>query len=201
MISVFLFYDLAILAYIELKKESYDLLHLNDWQTGLVPFLLDELYRTKPLFKTIKTLLTIHNLEYQGSFPKDAYRLINRPFNYAYIHFDRVNYLKAAIMRANHINTVSPTYMQEVQMDYYGFTLDGALKSRLNDFTGILNGIDYDIYNPETDPLIEKTFNYQHFTQAKKKNKMALLKKLNLDMSTDTALVSLYWSTSQAKRD
>ena len=186
----FLFYDLAILAYIELRKESYDLLHLNDWQTGLVPFLLDELYRTKPLFKNIKTLLTIHNLEYQGSFPKDAYRLINRPFNYAYIHFDRVNYLKAAIMRANHINTVSPTYMQEVQMDYYGFTLDGALKSRLNDFTGILNGIDYDIYNPETDPLIEKTFNYQHFTQAKKKNKMALLKKLNLDMSTDTALVA-----------
>lgn len=186
----FLFFDFAILAYIELAKTPFDILHLNDWQTSLIPFLLDEMYRDKPLYKNLKTLLTIHNLEYQGSFPKDAHLLIGRPFTYAYIHFDRMNYLKAGIIRANHINTVSPTYMKEVQMDYYGFTLDGALKSRINNFTGILNGIDYDIYNPETDPMIEKNFNSTHFTQAKKKNKMALLKKVNLDMSTDTALVA-----------
>lgn len=186
----FLFYDYAVLEYIELTEERFDLLHINDWQTGLIPYLLDELYRTKPLFKSLKTLLTIHNLEYQGSFPKDAYRLIGRPFNYAYIHFDRLNFLKAAIMRANHINTVSPTYMQEVQTEYYGFTLDGALKSRLNNFSGILNGIDYDIYNPETDTYLEQNFNDKHFVTAKKKNKFALLQKLNLDLSTDTALVA-----------
>lgn len=186
----FLFFSYAILAYTDLVNQPYHLMHLNDWQTGMVPFLLDEFYRNNPAFAQLKTLLTIHNLEYQGSFPKDAYRLINRPFNYAYIHFDRVNYLKAGIMRANHINTVSPSYMKEVQTEFYGFTLDGALKSRLNDFSGILNGIDYDIYNPETDPHIEKNFNKQHFFTAKKKNKQALLKKLNLDMSTDTALVA-----------
>ncbi|MDY0210577.1 MAG: glycogen synthase [Acholeplasma sp.] len=186
----FLFFSYAILEYIQLTNQVFDLLHLNDWQTGLVPFLLDDIYRVHPLFRNIKTLLTIHNLEYQGSFPKDAHKLINRPFTYAYIHFDRMNYLKAGIMRANHINTVSPTYKEEVQYDYYGFTLDGALKSRINQFSGILNGIDYDIYNPETDPLIEQNFNSKHFTSAKKKNKLALLKKLNLDMSTDTALVA-----------
>ena len=186
----FLFFSYAILEYIPISKVKFDLLHINDWQTGLVPFLLDDIYRVNPLYKDIKTLLTIHNLEYQGSFPKDAHKLINRPFNYAYIHFDRMNYLKAAIMRANHINTVSPTYREEVQYEYYGFTLDGALKSRLNQFSGILNGIDYEIYNPETDTLIEQTFNYKHFSSAKKKNKLALLKKLNLDMSTDTALVA-----------
>ena len=186
----FLFYDFAVLDYIELTQQTFDLLHINDWQTGLIPYLLDEIYRSKALFKPIKTLLTIHNLEYQGSFPKDAYRLIGKPFNYAYIHFDRLNFLKAAIMRANHINTVSPTYMQEVQTEYYGFTLDGALKSRLNNFTGILNGIDYDIYNPETDQYLEKTYNDKHFVLAKKKNKFALLQKLNLELSTDTALVA-----------
>lgn len=184
----FVFFSYAILEFVTMLPKV-DLIHVNDWQTALIPLLLDELYRNKKEYTHIKTLLSIHNLEYQGAFNKESYPIIGLPFTNTYIHFDRINFLKAGIMRANYINTVSNTYMNEVRTQYYGFTLDGALNSRIDHFKGILNGIDYDIYNPETDPYIDYPFNKKNFVTQKRKNKLELLKSLGLDQSSEIALV------------
>lgn len=185
----FMFFNFAILEYLKLVKKQVDIIHINDWQTALVPYLLDSHYRHLKEFKDIKTLLSIHNLQYQGSFDKQTFELTNKPFDYVYIHFDRFNFLKSGIMTAHYINTVSETYRHEIQTEYFGNTLDGALRSRSKDLYGILNGIDYTIYNPETDPYIPFKYNKNRFVSGKRENKAALLKKLNLDNVTSIPLV------------
>lgn len=166
------------------------ILHLNDWQTGMVPYLLDTHYRHQnDHYYSIHTLYSIHNLEYQGSFDTYVSRFFNTDFNYTYIHFDRVNFMKAAIERATRINTVSPTYRNEVMTNELGFTLDGALKSRANDFVGILNGIDTDLYDPNTDPLIFKTYNKKTYRKSKLENKEAILHHFNLGVDLNEPLV------------
>lgn len=185
----FMLFNFAILDYIELVKQTFQIIHVNDWQTALIPYLLDVSYRHLPLYKELKTLLSIHNLQYQGSFDKQTYTLTNQPFDYTYIHFDRFNFLKCGIMTANYINTVSETYKHEIQTEYFGNTLDGALKSRQKDLYGILNGIDYTIYNPETDPHIPFKYNKNKFVSGKRENKAALLKELKLDNVTSIPLV------------
>ena len=97
-------------------------------------------------------------MQYQGSFAPYVSRFFNTPFNYTYMHFDQVNFLKAGIARATKINTVSPQYRNEVLDMNYGFSLDGALWQRKDDFIGILNGIDDTVFNPADDPFIEKPY-------------------------------------------
>src|SRR5690625_409453 len=95
----YMLFSYAVLELIDILDVNIQLIHLNDWQTGPIPYLLDEHYRYRDKYKHIHTLLTIHNLEYQGSFTYDTSRLFNTEFNYTYIHFNRVNYLKAGIER------------------------------------------------------------------------------------------------------
>lgn len=167
------------------------ILHLNDWQTGIVAYLLDEHYRkVNDSYFSIHTLLTIHNFEYQGSFDKKNYPLFNTDFNYSYIHFDRINLLKAGIERATRINTVSPTYRNEVLTSYYGFSLDGSLANRSNDFTGILNGIDDAVFNPLTDNYLVKNYDVSSYKSGKLINKKYILEHFNLNVDLDVPLVS-----------
>jgi len=157
----------------------------------MVPYLLDEHYRHRnDDYYSIHTLLTIHNLEYQGSFDPYVARFFNTDFNYTYIHFDRVNFLKAGIERASKINTVSPTYRDEVLSQEYGFTLDGALQSRKRDFVGILNGIDDEVFNPKSDHLIEYKYDKRNFFNQKQKNKEHILTHFNLDVDLNVPLVT-----------
>ena len=166
------------------------ILHLNDWQTGMVPYLLDEHYRHQnDSYFSIHTLYSIHNLEYQGSFDTFVSRFFNTDFNYTYIHFERVNFMKAAIERATKINTVSPTYRNEVMTSEFGFTLDGALNRRKDDFVGILNGIDTEIYDPNKDLLIDQSFNLKTYRKGKLLNKEAILHHFNLDVDLKEPLV------------
>ncbi|MCD4826287.1 MAG: glycogen synthase [Acholeplasmataceae bacterium] len=168
-----------------------NILHLNDWQTGMVPYLLDEHYRRiNDGYYAIHTLLTIHNLEYQGSFDPYVSRFFNTNFDYTYMHFDRVNFLKAGISRATKINTVSPTYRNEILTQEFGFTLDGALNDRKCDLVGILNGIDDTVFNPKSDPLIEFNFDKRNFFSMKQKNKENLLKQFNLEVDLNEPLVT-----------
>ncbi|MDD4090472.1 MAG: glycogen/starch synthase [Acholeplasmataceae bacterium] len=185
----FFLFSYSILTYLKRAKIKADLLHLNDWQTAITPFLLKTHYRSDPLFKDLKTLLSIHNLQFQGSFEKDSFKYTNSAFSYDYIHFERVNFLKAGITLANKINTVSPSYQKEIQTEYYGFTLDGALKSRVQDLKGILNGIDYQLYNPETDHHLFFNYTKNSFISGKKNNKLALLKELKLPALTTLPIV------------
>jgi starch synthase len=135
-----------------------DIFHCHDWQTGLVPAYLRTTFATDPTFLGCRTLFTIHNLGYQGLFPKTALAevaldpAVYRPDGMEF--FGRISYIKAGIEFADALSTVSPTYAREIQTAEYGFGLDGALRDRANVLSGILNGVDYAEWNPRTDPLI-----------------------------------------------
>ena len=183
-------FSYAILEGLKVFNFYPNILHLNDWQTGMIPYLLDEHYRHRnDHYYSIHTLLTIHNLEYQGSFDSYVARFFNTEFNYTYIHFDRVNFLKAGIERASKINTVSPTYRNEVLTNEYGFSLDGALEKRKNDFIGILNGIDDEVFNPKTDHFIDAPYGLIKTKELKQKNKEAILHHFDLDVNPNLPLV------------
>ena len=136
-----------------------DILHGHDWQAGLAPVYLHTLYANDPTFFGIRTLFTIHNVGYHGLFPAAAQSDIAlagsgafRPEGLEF--FGKVCYLKGGLNYSDALNTVSPTYAREIQTPEYGFGLDGVLRARSNVLTGILNGVDYTEWNPETDPLI-----------------------------------------------
>jgi len=183
-------FSYAILEVLPLLDHYPHILHLNDWQTGMVPYLLDEHYRHRNSdYYSIHTLLTIHNLEYQGSFDSYVSRFFNTAFNHTYIHFDRVNFLKSGIQRATLINTVSPSYRDEILTMDFGFSLDGALYQRKDDLVGILNGIDDEVFNPKNNPHITKNFDLRNVNTAKKVNKKYVLDKFGLPSSKDCPLV------------
>ena len=135
-----------------------DVIHLHDWQTGLIPVLVRQQYAGDPTFYGIKVLYTIHNLGYQGVFSRANFvelgldRGLFQPS--ALEHLGDMNWMKAGILFSDAINTVSRRYAEEIQTPEHGFTLDALLRSRAPHLTGILNGVDYREWNPETDPLI-----------------------------------------------
>lgn len=186
----FTFFNLAILEYVKLTKNYPDIIHVNDWQTSLVPFFLDVFYRRlDSSYKNIKTLLSIHNLEKQGAFPMDIEALFNHK-NFTYIHMNQVNFLKCGIMRANAINTVSENYKDEILTRFYGFSLDGPLKSRQHDLYGILNGFDDELYNPKNNENIYQGYDEETQTIGKKINRKELIKTLKLKADLDIPIVS-----------
>jgi len=136
-----------------------EIFHCHDWQSGLVPAYLRTTFASDPTYLGCRTLFTIHNLGYQGLFPKSALAEVALPAEDVFHpngmeFFGRVSYIKAGIAFADALSTVSPTYAREIQTPEYGFGLDGALRARSNVLTGILNGVDYQEWNPEIDPLI-----------------------------------------------
>ncbi|MHB9022758.1 MAG: glycogen synthase GlgA [Armatimonadota bacterium] len=139
-----------------------DVIHCNDWHAGLVPVYLKTLYAATPGYATIGTVLAIHNLAYQGSFSPHIMELAGLPwelFTWDKLAFyDQFNFLKAGLLYADRLCTVSPTYAKEIQTPEYGAGLDGVLRYRRKSLTGILNGIDYAIWNPEADTLIPANF-------------------------------------------
>jgi starch synthase len=142
-----------------------DILHCHDWQSGLIPAYLRSTYSTDPVFLGTKTLFTIHNLGFQGLFPAAALAevaldpALYRPDGLEF--FGQVSYIKSGISFASALNTVSPTYAREIQTHELGFGLDGALRARSAVLSGILNGVDYREWNPESDPLIPARYSAQ----------------------------------------
>ncbi len=183
-------FDYAVLELFQIINDYPELLHINDWQTGMIPYLLDEQYRQKSAgYFKIHTLLTIHNLQYQGSFDKNQYQFFSECFDYTYIHFDRINFLKTGIERATKINTVSPTYRAQILTHEYGFTLDGILNKRKDDLYGILNGIDASVFDPGSDPLINLHYQIKNAVSTKKKMKKKVLEEFQLKSDADVPLV------------
>ncbi len=139
-----------------------DVFHCHDWQSALVPILLKSLYAEDPAFVRAATVFTIHNIGYQGLFPADTLPLLMLPWDLFTISklefFGKVNFLKGALVESDFITTVSKRYSQEIQMSEYGFGLEGVLKSRASTVTGILNGVDYEEWNPETDKYIVRNY-------------------------------------------
>jgi starch synthase len=160
-----------------------DVLHCHDWQAGLIPAYLRSTFALDPTFGGVKTLFTIHNLGYQGLFPKTA--LADAALDPALFHpaglefYGRVSYIKGGISFADALNTVSPTYAREIQTPEYGFGLDGALRARAGVLTGILNGVDYLEWSPDTDPLIPARYSIDDLS-GKRVCKAQLLREFGL---------------------
>lgn len=162
-----------------------DLIHCHDWQTGLVPVYLHERFQADEFYRGIKTVMTIHNLKFQGVWDVKTIQHFSELPDY-YFTPDKLeaykdgNMLKGGIVYADAITTVSNTYAEEIKTPFYGEGLDGLMRARSNSLRGILNGIDYDEFNPETDKRIVQNYNAKTFRKEKSKNKKALQAELGL---------------------
>jgi starch synthase len=158
----FVFFSRAIPELCRAMGFHPDIVHCNDWQTGLVPLFLKRFYREHGPLQRTKTIFTVHNLGYQGLFPRTDLRLTGfgwDVFTPEGIEFwGKINFLKAGLVYADRITAVSKTYSREIQTPEYGHGLDGVLVKRAADLSGIVNGIDYRAYDPARDPVIAKPF-------------------------------------------
>lgn len=179
----FAFFCRAVLEMLPRLDFQPDVIHCHDWQTGPIPALIKEKYTNDPFYRNIATVFTIHNLQYQGNFPPDCLKFLE--LNEALYSPEKlefygdVSFLKAGLIYADLINTVSKSYAKEITTPEYGEGMEGILSMRLDDLFGILNGLDYTIFDPSRDPLIESHYNSQD-TSFKTHNKSALQLAMNL---------------------
>lgn len=190
----FLFLSRAAIESCQRMMWAPSVFHCNDWQTALVPLLLKSLYSWDRLFDKSKTLLTIHNMGYQGIFSADILPQFGLDstdmFPKEDISADRINFLKIGVLYADVLTTVSPTYAQEIQTEAFGMGLDSILRQRSRNLVGVLNGVDYDEWNPISDKLIP--YRYSHRSVWRKtKNKEFLLERLGLPYAKEIPLVGM----------
>jgi starch synthase len=163
-----------------------DIFHCHDWQAALVPVLLRTQYLEDPALESVGTVFTIHNLGYQGLFPPEILPLLQLPWDLFAISkmefFGNVNFLKGALVYSDLITTVSKRYSQEIQTTEFGFGLDGVLKERAPNLVGIVNGVDYEEWNPETDRYITASYSAEDLT-GKRECKKDLLTTMGLGES------------------
>lgn len=173
-----------------------DLIHCHDWQTGLVPVYLHERFQADEFYRGIKTVMTIHNLKFQGVWDVKTIQHFSELPDY-YFTPDKLeaykdgNMLKGGIVYADAITTVSNTYAEEIKTPFYGEGLDGLMRARSNSLRGILNGIDYDEFNPETDKRIVQNYNAKTFRKEKSKNKKALQAELGLTQDEKKFMIGI----------
>ena len=189
----FVFFSRAVLEAIELLDLRPDVLHCHDWQAGLLPAYLRTLYADRPGCASLATLFTIHNLAYQGNFWHWDMELTGlgwEHFNWRQLEFyGQLNFLKAGLVFANAISTVSPRYSQEIQSPPLSCGLEGILRHRREDLFGLLNGADYAHWNPETDPYIEQNYSHLDYFEGKAACKQALQREMGLPERDDIPLL------------
>ena len=189
----FTFFSRAVLEIIPYIDFMPDIIHCNDWQTAMVPVFLELMYKQDEKYKDIKTVFTIHNIQYQGKYGTELLGdVLGVPEEQAhYLEWDGcVNMMKGAIECSNVVTTVSPTYAEEILDPWYAHGLDPILRERKSKLRGIVNGIDTEVYNPENDPLI-----YTNYTadtlNGKAENKAALQKEMGLPQLADTPVIGI----------
>lgn len=195
-IEKFCYFSKAALAICQVLDFQPDIIHCHDWQAGLLPVYLKTQFAANPFYRKIKTVFTIHNLQYQGMTGidrmKDLSGLPNEVFTADKLEcYGGANMLKGGLIYADEITTVSDSYAQEIQMPYYGEKLDGLLRARKDSLTGIVNGIDYDIYNPMTDSMILHHYNVEDRKAGKAANKLALQKRLGLPENPEVFTIGI----------
>ncbi len=184
---------LEVVARLNLKP---DIVHAHDWQTGLVPALLDLQFREwVPDLKHTATVLTLHNMSFQGAYPADTMPLTGlgwEYFNWKQMEcWNQLNLLKSGIVFADLLSTVSPTYSREIQTSEFGHGLDGVLRDRAADLTGILNGIDPHEWSPASDPHLPVRYNIDSFETGKAACKLTLQTRLEMPQRTDVPLFGM----------
>lgn len=191
----FAFFNRAVLEFIKQVDWQPDLINCNDWQTGMIPVLLNLEYKREEFYSKIKTVFSIHNLLFKGSFSP---KVLPELFGYDYMPLANgsveldgsVSFLKGGLNYCDQITTVSNTYAEEIKTPQYGEGLDGFLRSKSYYLMGIVNGIDYEEFNPQDDKFIFKNFNINSIDN-KVENKLALQIELGLPQKKDTPMIGL----------
>ena len=195
-IEKFVYFDKAVLSMLPLIDFRPDIIHCHDWETGLVPVYLKNEFSANSFFWGIKSIMTIHNLKFQGIWDVKTMRGLTGfslgLFTPDKLEFNKdANMLKGGLVYADYITTVSDTYANEIQTDYYGEGLNGLLSARHFDMQGIVNGIDYSVYNPDTDDKIYSHYNSDNFRQKKCINKTRLQEELGLAVDKKKYMIGL----------
>ncbi len=195
-IEKFIFFDKAVLSMLPLIGFQPDIIHCHDWETGFIPVYLKNEFQGDMFFWGMKSIITIHNLKFQGVWDAKTVRGLTgfqaELFTPDKLEFKKdANMLKGGLVYADYITTVSDTYAQEIQTDYYGEGLNGLLSARHMDMQGIVNGIDYETYNPETDKKIYANYNADNFRKKKSINKTKLQEELGLAVDKKRYMVGL----------
>jgi starch synthase len=182
---------------------SIDIVHCNDWQTGLIPAMLRADQNLSPGLRNASTVMTVHNLAYQGQFPRDTFRWTGldwKHFNHQEFEFyDQLNFLKTGIITADAITTVSPKYSEEIRTQRHGCGLDPVLQSVSDRVSGIINGIDQTVWDPATDEKLFANYSIRDWRQGKAANKLALQEQFNLHRSNEIPLIGLVGRLAEQK--
>ena len=172
-----------------------DIIHANDWQTGLAAVYLRDKLSNYVFYTGTRSLFTIHNLQYQGVFGRGALSAVDLDDGYfsggELEFYNNISLLKAGIVAGSAVSTVSETYAREITTPAYGFSMDGVIRSRCADLYGIVNGIDYERNNPATDRLIFKNYDQKTAAEGKAANKAGLRAELNFNADADAPLFSV----------
>jgi starch synthase len=191
----FAYFQQAIIEMLEKISYIPDIIHCHDYHTAMIPFLLKEKYYWIAAYRNIRTVLTIHNLEFQGEYSEDVLPDLfgmsaERVYDGTIRFNNQVNFMKAGLLYADRLNTVSPSYAGEIQTPEFGCGLDVILRMEQGKMRGILNGIDYEVNNPETDPFIFANYSRKYKTK-KVDNKVQLQKALGLPVRPEVCLVGI----------
>lgn len=189
----FTFFCKAVLETLLVIDFEPDIIHCNDWHTALVPVFLDVFYRSCEKLRRVKTLFTIHNIEFQGKFDMSlASDICGLPYDKLSLveYSGCTNFMKGAIECSNAVNTVSPTYSKEILEPFYSYGLESILHDREYKLSGILNGLDTEVYDPETDTSLFCNYNLDS-VQNKKINKEAVCRMLNLTYDENKPMLSI----------
>ena len=195
-IEKFTFFDKAVLSMLPVIDFQPDIIHCHDWQTGLIPVYLKTEFASNPFFWGMKSIVTIHNLKFQGVWDIETIQGISglpmELFTPDKLEFKKAaNMLKGGLVYADYITTVSDTYANEIQTVYYGEGLEGLLQARHFDMCGIVNGIDYQMYDPQKDEAIFKNYSVSDFRTNKKVNKEKLQEMLGLVVDKKKYMIGL----------
>lgn len=191
----FIFFSKAVIETIQHLGWAPDVINCNDWQTALIPLYVRDNYNWDRMFDKTATVFTIHNIGYQGNFGTDTLHRaeINPALFYTdgpVEHYGDVNFMKAGIVYADKINTVSETYANELMTPEYGISMDPVLRRRQHDFMGIINGVDYSVWSPEEDKYLPHKFSKDNLN-GKLENKKHLLEQVGLPFERDVPTIGI----------
>jgi starch synthase len=191
----FTFFSRAVLECLPFVGFRPDVIHANDWQTGLVPVYVSEVGRQRAEWGHLRTVFTIHNIAYQGMFPRDVLGITGLPgylFNPRQLEFhNQLNFLKAGIVFADAVNTVSPTYAREIATAEFGCGLDGLLREHAGKLTGIVNGVEYGEWDPARDPHVPERYDAATVQQKKPAGKAELQRRFELPVDAGRPVLGM----------
>ena len=199
----FSFFCRAALQAITRSGWAVDIVHCNDWQSGLVPALMNNAGPHHPWADKAKSVITIHNLAYQGNFSKDQFPWTGQDWRHFTLEqfefYDQLNFLKTGIVTADIVTTVSPTYAKEICTPQHGCGLDGVLRSRASRIAGVTNGVDQETWNPASDPKLAVNYDANSWQSGKAANKVALQNHLGMHASESVPMIGLVGRLAEQK--